>query len=144
MAILRRIRQGLRLAFTRRRLEADLKRELDFPLQMEIAQRVTRGSSPAEARRSALADFGGIDRSIEEVRDARGVTFWDNLFQDIRYGLRSLRRAPGYTTAAVVTLALGIGANTAIFSVINGVLLHPLPYQDSAELIRLREDQPRL
>jgi predicted permease len=142
MAILTRVRQGLRLAFTRRRLEADLKRELEFHLQMEIADRMARGSSLAEARRLALADFGGLDRSTEEVRDVRGVTFWDNLFQDIRYGLRSLGRAPGYALAAVVTLALGIGANTAIFSVLNSVLLHPLPYQDSGQLIRLRQDRP--
>src|SRR5579862_7976707 len=108
MAILTRVWQGLRLAVTRRRLEADLKRELEFHLQMEIEQRVARGSSPAEARRSALADFGGLDRSTEEVRDVRGVTFWDNLFQDIRYGLRSLRRAPAYALAAIVTLGFGI------------------------------------
>ena len=71
-------------------------------------------------------------------------TFWDTLKQDTRYGLRALRRSPGYALAATLTLGLGIGANTAIFGVVNGVLLHPLPYQDSGRLVRINEDRPLL
>jgi putative ABC transport system permease protein len=73
---------------------------------------------------------------------ARDATFWDSLTQDTRYGLRALRRSPGYTLAAIVTLGLGIGANTAIFGVVNGVLLHPLPYHDSGRLVRINQDRP--
>jgi predicted permease len=142
MSILARVRQGFGLIRRRDRLEADWRKEVAFHLQMEIDQRIAAGLSPDEARRTALVDFGGVDRSTEEVRDVRGVTFWDNVMQDIRLGVRSLRRSPGYTLAAVVTLGLGIGANTAIFGVLNGVLLHPLPYADSSRLVRIRQDQP--
>src|SRR5579864_4268682 len=144
MALLTRIRQGLKLVVLRHRLEADLEKEFNFHLQMEIDRHVARGVTPVEARRLALRDFGGLDRASEEVRDARGITFWEGLHQDIRFGLRSLKRSPGYLLAAVVTLGLGIGANTAIFGVVNGVLLHPLPYRNSSELIRIREDAPLL
>ena len=142
MSLLTRVRQGLRLLTGRGRLERDLQKEVRFHLQMEADQHVAAGLAPDEARRIALRDFGGVDRSTEEVRDARGVTFWDNLVQDVRYGVRSLRRSPGYALAAIVTLGLGIGANTAIFGVVNGVLLHPLPYQDSGRLIRVNQDRP--
>ena len=142
MAIFTRLRQGIRLLRGRDRLESDLQKEVSFHLRMEIDQRVAQGMTPAEARRTALRDFGGVDRSAEEVRDVRGVTFWDSLTQDVRFGLRSLRRSPGYTLAAIMTLGLGIGANTAIFGVVNGVLLHPLPYQDSGQLVRIDHDRP--
>ena len=144
MSIFTRMRQGLGLVNGRDRLEADLKKEVGFHLQMEIDQRIAQGMTPEEARRTALRDFGGVDRSTEEVRDARGVTFWDNLTQDVRYGLRSLRRSPGYAAAAIVTLGLGIGANTAIFGVVNGVLLHPLPYQDSGRIVEINQTRPKL
>jgi len=142
MSILARVRQGFGLIRGRDRLEADWRKEVAFHLQMEIEQRIAGGLSPDEARRTALRDFGGVDRSTEEVRDVRGVTFWDNVTQDVRLGVRSLGRSPGYTLAAVVTLGLGIGANTAIFGVLNGVLLHPLPYADSSRLVRINQDQP--
>jgi predicted permease len=140
MALLTRAWQGLKLVVLRNRLESDLEREFSFHLQMEIDRHVARGVPPAEARRLALLDFGGVDRASEEVRDARGISFWEGVRQDLRFGLRSLKRSPGYTLAAIVTLGLGIGANTAIFGVVNGVLLHPLPYRNSGELIRLRQD----
>jgi putative ABC transport system permease protein len=144
MALLTRAWQGLKLIVLRNRLESDLEKEFAFHLHMEIDRHVARGVPPAEARRLALRDFGGLDRASEEVRDARGITFWEGLRQDIRFGTRSLKRSPGYLLAAVVTLGLGIGANTAIFGVVNGVLLHPLPYRNSSELIRIRQDAPLL
>jgi putative ABC transport system permease protein len=144
MAILTRAWQGLKLVFLRNRLETDLEKELGFHLQMEIDRHLASGVPAGEARRLALRDFGGLDRASEEVRDARGITFWEALRQDIRFGVRSLKRSPGYLLAAIVTLGLGIGANTAIFGVVNGVLLHPLPYRNSGELIRIRQDAPLL
>jgi predicted permease len=124
------------------RVDRDINKELDFHIRMEIEKRQRAGMAPDEARRTALRDFGGVDRTREEVRDARGITFWDTLSQDVRFGLRTLRRSPGYTVAAILILALGIGANTAIFSVINGVLLKPLPFVDGGRLMLVQQSAP--
>jgi len=137
-----RVRQGFRWLLRRDRLAADIEREVAFHLQRETEERVAAGMTPAEARRTALRDFGGVDRTTEEMRDARGMTTWDALSQDVRFGLRTLLRTPGYTTAAVVILALGIGANSAIFSVIDGVLIKPLPFRDGQGLVLIQESAP--
>jgi len=117
----------------------DIDREISAHLAMEIAHRQRQGMSAEEARRTALRDFGGVEKTRQEVRDARGMTFWDVLVQDVRFGLRSLRRSPGYTVAAVTILALGIGANTAMFSVINGVLIKPLPFRNQGQIVLLQQ-----
>jgi putative ABC transport system permease protein len=126
---------------SRRREEID--REISTHLAMEIEHRQKGGMSAEEARRTALRDFGGVEKTREEVRDARGITFWDVLRQDVRFGLRSLRRSPGYALSAILILALGIGVNTAMFSVINGVLLKPLPFRSQSRIALLQQSTER-
>jgi len=132
----------LRSIATSRRLDDEITREIDAHIAMEIEHRQKQGLTPEEARRTALRDFGGVGRVREEVRDMRGMTIWDAFSQDLKFGVRTLRRSPGYTLAAVSILALGIGANTAIFSVIDGVLLKPLPFRNGDELILVQQSLP--
>jgi predicted permease len=122
--------------------DAEIQRELDFHLTMERESRERSGLDADQARRAALIAFGGVGRTREEVRDVRGVTFRESLTQDLRIGLRMLVRSPGYSLAVISILALGIGANTAMFSVINGVLLEPLPFKSGDELVLVQQSAP--
>ncbi|HTL45347.1 MAG TPA: ABC transporter permease [Vicinamibacterales bacterium] len=140
--MLRRWRARLTSLFRRGRLERELDAELQFHIDMLAAQNVSQGMTPDEARRAALRAFGAVDMVKTDVRDAWMSRFFEVFAQDVRYGVRSLRRTPGFTLAVVGTMALGIGANSAVFSVVNGVLLRQLPYADGDRLAVMRQARP--
>ncbi len=133
----------LRALFRRKRMETDLDEEVRLHVERETEAAIERGVPPDEARRRARLAFGGQEQIKEACRDARGVALVESLLQDLRYAARVLRKSGGYSAAAILTLALGIGATTAIFTLVNGFLLRPLPVHEPDRLVAIRENDPQ-
>lgn len=141
MPTIKGLRARLRALFRRGAAERELDEELRFHIEMETEKNVRAGMNPIDARRRALRDFGGVEPTKEAHRDVRG-RWLEELAADARYALRTLRRAPVLAAAAILTLALGIGANTTIFSAVNAVVLQPLPFAQPDRLVMLWEENP--
>jgi len=133
-----RIRSGLRNLMNKPRVEAQLEDELRAYVEQVTDEKVAAGASSAEARRSALAEFGGVEQVKQAVREERSGTGLELLGQDFHSGLRQLRKSRGFSLAAVLTLALGIGTTAAMFSVIDAVVLRPLPYNNVERIVDVK------
>ena len=140
--MLRRLLKWARALVMRGRMEREMDAEMRFHLDMLVEENKRRGMTEKQALDAALRDFGGMERHKDKCRDVRRGTIIESFIQDVRFGARILIKNPGYTFIAVLTLALGIGANTAIFSVIYGVIMKPLPYTDEQQLVVLNQQAP--
>ena len=130
----------LRSLFRRNSVEQELGSELRFHIERQVEENIAAGMTPQEARRAANREFGGVEQVKEDCRDTRRANYVENLLKDMRYGFRMLRKSPSFTFFAVAVLALGIAANSAIFSIADNVLVRPLPYRDSNRLVMVWED----
>ena len=128
--------------FRKRDLDRDLEDEVLNHLEEAERDGIAQGLTPEEARQAARRSFGGIEQTKEDHRDSRGVRWMENLVRDFRYGMASLGRDRGFAAVAIGLLALGIGANTAMFSIVDAVLLKPLPFPEPERMVRVWETPP--
>jgi putative ABC transport system permease protein len=142
MSVLRNLTSGLRTLFHKEEVEQEMDEELRGFLDAAMKEKMRSGMNHAEALRAARVEMGSVDAVKEEIRTSVWESTLETLWQDVRYGLRQLKRNPGFTAVAVITLALGIGATTAIFTVVNAVLLRPLPYPHPEELVYVQKNLP--
>ena len=140
MRALRVIRLRIRSLFQSRRVDQELDAELRDHLERQVQFHLAAGLSPHDARHAALREFGNVPLIQEQVRDMRRVNWIEDLRRDLAYAIRSMRRAPGYTAVAALSLALAIGANTAIFSLVNVLMLRDLPVRNPHELVEIGPD----
>ena len=135
MSRLKRAAGRMRAFFNKPALDAEVEAELALHLEMAIEDNIAHGLSPGEARRLALVSIGGMEQAKDKHREARGLMKLDILLQDLKYTFRTLGRDPGFTIVAVLILAIGIGANIAVFSVVNTLMLRPLPFPNAHQLV---------
>ncbi|HEX6284356.1 MAG TPA: ABC transporter permease, partial [Pyrinomonadaceae bacterium] len=136
------LRDRLRALRQRDDVINEIDREMRSHVELQIEENIKAGMSPIEAREQALRSFGNLNRARDEAYDVKGGGVFESLVQDARFGVRMLTKHKAFTAVAVITLALGIGANTAIFSVVNELLLRPLPYRDAERILMLWEVTP--
>ncbi|HLK05758.1 MAG TPA: ABC transporter permease [Candidatus Acidoferrum sp.] len=139
---LRQFAARLRSYFSRHASDNELESEMAAHLQFAIEENLEKGMAPQEAERQARISFGGLQQSTELHRESRGLPFLDSFLKDVQFGVRMLRKSPSFTLAAILTLALGIGANTVIFSAVYSVLLRPIPFRDPGKLVFLMKQNP--
>src|ERR1044072_250574 len=136
------LRDRIRALRQRDRVINDIDREMRSHLELQVEANIRAGMPPDEARKQAMRSFGNVNRAVDAAYDVKGGGLLETIAQDVRYGVRMLAKHKAFTGVAVLTLALGIGANTAIFSVVNELLLRPLPYRDAERIVMLWEVTP--